>query len=129
MTGYYLSSGYNSGYSVREGAPVDGWEKLKEIALRLCSQPEKIVDEAIKFGAPPICEDGCCTLLDYAMRYQPQDDGTFKIHESENDDDEAYIAMHASGDRELKEHIRRAFCRLVIYEMHKLGLEVNLSVA
>jgi hypothetical protein len=97
--------------------------KLVRCVEQLRVQPERIVQEARRLNAPETCEEGCCTLLDMAQAYQ-SDDGTLVINHQEH-----YILQLASGDRMLKEHVRRAFCRLVIEDMHRQGIEVCLQVS
>jgi hypothetical protein len=54
-----------------------------------------------------------------------QDNGIFEFHS------EGYsITQFTTGsDRAIKAHVRRAFCRLVIEEMHRQCIEVDLTVS
>ena len=121
MTGYSFSIGYLSGYGYK-GSTDDAWQELVIVVEALKKRPERIVAEAQRLNAPEHCEEGCCTLMTLAMSYQCHD-ATLVIHHEERT-----IDQYASGDRMLKEHVRRAFCRLVIEDMHRLGIEVNLKV-
>jgi len=127
MTGYHISIGYNSTLTHIERAGMT-WEALKEVVAELRSQPNLIVGEVQRersnLAEPHI-------LLDYAAAYQDGIDKTLNIIEA-TDDRPAEIMQLASGSgdgRDIKEAMRRAFCRLVIFEMHKRGIEVNLIVA
>jgi hypothetical protein len=121
-TGYTLTIGYLSGHSTKLDKD-EAWQELVRCVEQLRVQPERIVQEARRLNAPETCEEGCCTLLDMAQAYQ-HDDGTLVLNHQEH-----YILQLASGDRMLKEHVRRAFCRLVIEEMHRQGIEVCLQVS
>lgn len=124
-TGYTLELGYQSGYS----SHADAWEALKAYALYLCDHPAEIYDEARKFGAPDALDGE--RLMDYAARYHGAVDLTLVIQDPEGDE-KGHVYQCASGGapaRVLKEHLRRAFCRLVIAEMHRKGIEVNLTVS
>lgn len=73
------------------------------------------------------------TLMPYARAYVGDQDITIRVEEEE---DETYgklpvIRQSASGggeSREIKEAFRRAFCRLVLQEMHRSQMEVSISV-
>ena len=121
MTGYSFSIGYLSGYGYK-GSTDEAWQELVICVEALKRRPERIAMEAQRLGAPEQCEHGCCTLTSLALAYQNAD-ATLVIHREER-----AIDQYASGDRTLKEHVRRAFCRLVIEDMHRLGIEVNLKV-
>jgi hypothetical protein len=129
-TSYYLSVGYLSGYSF-QGGPDAAWEVLKWIVERLRHEPSKLVAEARRLGAPERCARGCCDLRELAERYGAGEDLTLTVVERVDEDDAPvrYIRQVASGDRMLKEHVRRAFCRLVIEEAHREGIEVDLTVS
>jgi hypothetical protein len=127
MTGYYIEAGYCSGASREEA-----WAKIKEITNYLCEHPSLIVEEALKFGAPKSADgDG---IEYYAQKYKERTDLTIRIKEGIDEftkEERNQVVQLASGGgrgRVMKEHMRRAFCRLVMYEMHKLELEVNISV-
>jgi hypothetical protein len=129
MTGYYIEIGYLSGYSWR-GTPEAAWDELKASVVYRCDHPEHIVAEAVRLGA--VENDD---LREHAEEYRGRRDLTLKIVEQprtlaeEQEGFEPYIQQFASGDRVTKEIVRRAFCRLVIEDMHRLGIEVNLKVA
>jgi hypothetical protein len=122
-TGYSITLGYQSGYSTCLDQD-EAWQALVDCVQALRLQPERIVKEAQRLGAPAACEDHCCTLQQMAEAYSSNDDATLRINQRER-----YIYQLATGDRTLKEHVRRAFCRLVIEEMHRQGIEVCLEVA
>ncbi len=121
MTGYSFSIGYLSGASYK-GDTDEAWQELVKCVETLRTQPERIVTEARRLDAPEHCEHGCCTLFSLAQAYQNHD-ATLVIHH-----DAHTIDQYASGDRMVKEHVRRAFCRLVLEDMHRKGIEINLKV-
>ncbi len=121
MTGYTFSIGYISGHSYK-GDKDDAWLELVIVTEALKKRPDRIVAEARRLNAPEQCEQGCCTLMSLAGAYQHTDATIVIQHEEQT------IDQYASGDRMLKEHVRRAFCRLLIEDMHRLGIEVNLKV-
>lgn len=129
-TGYHISIGYNSGISCPAkyiGENGEAWALLKSVVLEICNNVDLIVDEARRFGAPEQCKNGpdCCNLTNHAERYKlPWQDQTIYFDEKRKE-----VIQMASGDREVKEHVRRAFCRLVMNEMHKHGVEINIVVA
>lgn len=128
-TSYLISIGYNSGCSCEKDYidKAKAWELLKNMVRSICADHTLIVDEARKFDAPEHCETGpeCCTLTNHAEKYKlPWTDRTIYFDEKKQQ-----VVQMASGDRLVKEHIRRAFCRLVMAEMHKLHVEINIVVA
>lgn len=131
MTSYTLSIGYLSGYSTdldRDAA----WLALLESVNARRSDPQAIIREAKRFDAPDKCRNGCCTIAEAAAAYDPSNnDLTVVVIDERGPDgeDNRRVVQYASGDRDLKEHVRRAFCRLIIQDMHRRGIEVDLSVA
>lgn len=129
MTGYYIELGYQSGYSADFDLD-EAWKEMKTVCGEICSRPERIADEAVRLGAP--VEDDGAEIYTYAQSYHNCSDLTIKIVEKEKDGEKRrYIQQFASGGnpcRMMKEHLRRAFCRLMMEEMHKRGIEINISV-
>lgn len=124
-TTYIISIGYNSGFSCKHDDSIKdkSWELLKSVVNKICSDPNSIVEEARRFNAPEEEIDEC-TLENCAARYElPWNDMTIYFNEEEK-----LVVQCAAGSREIKEHIRRAFCRLVLQEMHKHNIEINLTV-
>src|SRR5690348_3435921 len=124
-TSYTLSIGYLSGDSFK-GNTDAAWQVLVDTLEHIKQAPERIVTEARRLDAPEMCGEGCCTLQSLAEAYQQYSDATLIIHQT---DGKRYVTQLATGDRTLKEHVRRAFCRLVIEDMHRQGIEVNLIVS
>ena len=122
MLGYYVSIGYNPCNTDNE----ENWETLKRKAKEVCKNPKAIKKEAKKLGCRDKCEDGCCTLEEYVDVYKRffNVDGA-PVH---IDEENKHIVQYASTSTEFKYKIRRAYIRLLIQEMHKLGIEVNLEV-
>lgn len=130
MTGYHmkLSPGYNGTAS---GTDAEIWQQLKTIVEHLCKNQIIVVEEAMRFGMSRT------TAQQYTESYKTFDgtqteDATLQVIEPLEGEESGEIMQLASGgghERILKETIRRAFCRCVIFEMHLRGLEVNLIVA
>lgn len=129
MTGYKITVGYNSNFSKEEVAI-----KLITVGVNIANQPEIIAAEANKYIDMGIA-------IEYAKPFQIQEDKTIqfitKPHNSTDKEDAAednfypYIWMLASGSgesRSYKEEVRRAYCRLILAEMHKLKMEININV-
>lgn len=130
MTGYHISVGYQSGGPDKDEA----WEILKRVVLDLCNAPALIADEAITFGMDR------ATAIEYADAYvgaseatRGTEDSTLRIIEANAAEETPAQIMQLAGgagpSRPIKEAMRRAFCRLVMTEMHKLGIEININVA
>lgn len=123
-TGYILSIGYLSGYSY-QGNQDEAWQQLRAAAQSIALQPERIAEEARKFNAPEwCCEMHCSHLMNYCEIYASK----AVTNPLMIIDNLQHVFISASGDRTLKEHVARAFCRLVIYDMHRQGIEVQLEV-
>lgn len=124
MTGYHFKIGYNGASGVSED---DGWTALREAARKVCDDPKAIIAEARRIGAPENCERGCCPLDGYADNYaDPFSDYGHPVVIIENAKE---VMQMASTGSPIKYHVRRAFARLLIVEMHRRGVEVNLTVA
>lgn len=126
--GYHIRLGYNGRTDWHSD---DAWKELKNFALKLAKQPEVIAEEAKKFNAPENCCDECeTTLIDVCKTYDKSYGNPLTIIDkldNEGDPDKQVMQM-ATGGCLLKDHTRRAFCRLIINEMHKQGIEVSLTV-
>lgn len=121
-TGYTISIGYNSAHEKAEAS-----EMLKRIVMEIQNKPSLIVSEA-KRTNPFVSSN---VLLPYAMAYEhPVRDATITVSvDSETGLTSVHQIASGGGDeRRYKEIVRRAFCRLVIAEMHSLDMEVNLGV-
>ena len=119
MTGYYIEVGYNS---CNDNDEV--WKTLKEKALYLKQHPEIIIENCFVIEGRDDEEE----IREGGEHYKNCNDLTLKIiEESENN----VITQYASGggaSRDIKEKLRRAFCRCIMNEMHKLGMEININV-
>ena len=126
MTSYHISIGYNSGDSCDNDLHQQSkaWELLKTVVLKICENTDWILAEARKFNTPEYCDKSNKTLQEFVDKYKlPWDDLTISINEEQEE-----IVQMASGDRKVKEHVRRAFCRLVLLKMHEHNVEINISV-
>jgi len=117
-TGYHIEVGYNSVHSKEEVA-----EKLVEVVHAICEEPESIVGNARLV-------EGAVMPMEYAESYRkPWQDLTIKIIDKDGLPSVMQMASGGGVERGYKEAMRRAFSRLVIQEMHRCGMEVNLIVA
>lgn len=126
-TGYRVEVGYNSSWH-RD----DAWERLKAEAQRVRSDGQAILAEARRVEALRVDEFSAEVLGEYVAAYAADADLTLTIHESASEDERPCIRQLASGggeSRDIKELLRRAFCRLLIAAMHREGIEVNLVVS
>ncbi len=148
-TEYCIELGYQSGYSF-DGSDDERWTILVDEVRGLIARPELIAAEATAYGAPGYCcEKKCMSLLDACNAYQNIGllDAPITIKGNMNDrhiigspdapvaiEDSTsgrYIVQYTTGGdvRTLKEHVRRAFCRLVIQRMHMYQIEICLTVS
>lgn len=121
MTGYHISIGYNS------GAPISAWEFLLESVEHISAAPEYIVREVRRETLNWTEEE----LRPFAARYKAKDDDTLTIIQPTEGANGQVMQLASGGgeSRLIKEAVRRAFCRLVMLEMHKMRIEVNVTVA
>lgn len=121
-TGWCLSPGYNF-----DSSPERAWAELKDVVADLRERDDLIASEAMRQGAPHRDSAGT-SILEYAEAYKtPSVDATIRIDEKAKA--VRQLATGVGDDRAMKHHVRRAFCLLVITEMHRRGFEVNLVVA
>jgi hypothetical protein len=126
MTGWHISIGYLSGYSTSLNRD-EAWVELKREAVHIAQTPAMLAQEAYEFGAPKVDDvDGSYRLADYCTIYsvKPENGCPLSI-----DDDRQEVMITASGNRTMKEHVARAFVRLLMAAMHRKGIEVNVTVA
>lgn len=121
MTGYHISIGYNANGS------LNAWALLMETVEEVCAAPGHIIAE-VKRETLEWKDD---ELHDYVYRYKARDDQSITITPPEGDKNGEVMQLASGGgeSRRIKEAVRRAFSRLVMLRMHKLGIEVNLTVA
>lgn len=129
MTGYHISIGYLSGYDKEEA-----WEVLKRVVLELCNAPARIAEEAMRFGMNgAVAREYAEAYRGASLESRGTEDSTLRIIEANPvEETKPEIMQLASGggpSRIYKEQMRRAFCRLVMDEMHKLEIEININVA
>lgn len=120
MIGYYVSVGYNPMFTSKA---VE--DKLREVVLEICADPERIIREVWTM-------EGISISPEFAKSYQrPWKDDTIKFIEAQGDSPFQVMQLASGSDpeRSKKESMRRAFCRLVMEEMHKSRMEVSIIVA
>lgn len=120
VTQYSIEVGYNSGNTCDEV-----WDALKQVVIAIQDEPQRIIDEVLRLEPTTDLQ----RLKEFAVCYcRPVEDLTIKVIEDETGQ---YISQFASGggdDRRMKESCRRAFCRLVLEDMHRKRMEVNIVV-
>lgn len=136
-TGYTIEVGYISGDSY-QGDTNEAWQELRAAAEQLRNSPAKLATEAREFGAPFwCCDKHCADINEFCEVYRRNwtDGGPLMIVDKpdemfpcKDDDWQPHLHIMASGDRAMKEHVARAFCRLVMYEMHRKGIEISIRV-
>lgn len=122
MTGYYLSPGYQSA-----GSRKEAWEQMKLFVAYYRDLPDDIIAEVNRVEKVDYPDE----LRECAAEYPVGRDLTLHVREAEDEQEPAIVQFASGGGtyRDAKEQCRRAFCRLVIAECHKRGIEVNMTVA
>lgn len=122
MTGYHMHVGYSGTYSSQHV-----WSRLKAAVEAVRLNRAALVAEVRRLE-PGFSID---TLVPFADRYVLGDDSTLKVIDKPDPDDCQVMQLAGGGGeaRDIKESMRRAFCRLVLEAMHREGLDVNLVVA
>lgn len=67
MRGYHIRIGYNGGGSTEQ--EEFRWQSLIQSARSVADNPQRIVAEARRLGAPERCSQGCCQLSTFADNY------------------------------------------------------------
>ena len=124
MRGYHIRIGYNGGGDAEE--EESRWQSLIQVARSVADNPQRIVTEARRLGAPERCAEGCCELSTFADNYA--NEALSPVSIIDQDGNRQVMQLASTGD-ELKYCVRWAYVRLVIEEMHRLNIEVSLSVA
>jgi len=131
MTSYRISLGY----AYDNPSDERRWDALKAAVADLPNNTHRIAEEAVRLGCP--AEGHGAGLGEYLAGYLPgSTDLTIRVVDEEDPHDppgrRREIWQAASGgdpSRSIKHHLRRAFCRLVMEEMHRRGIEVNVVVS
>jgi len=120
-TSYRLTDGYNSAHDRNEV-----WDELQKVVEELRKDTDRIVNEVLRLEPDRNKKE----IGNLAMYYMPPAvDLTLTIQDTEDSRGVMQLASGTGSARDRKESIRRAFCRLVIEEMHKRKMEVSLIVA
>lgn len=125
MTGWHITIGYNSGHITK----ADAWETLKTVVSNVCSNRTRIGNTALGYGCPQ--SDDAGTLAEHLEKFAiPCPDATITLLEPNSPGDAGTVMLLASATsfNSIKTNTRRAFARLVIQEMHKRQIDVDLSV-
>lgn len=125
MTGYHISMGYCAEFGAGDADYEERWKILQGVARQICDNPQEILEEARRLGAPEECECGC-HLSDYIDNYAfpfTYDGHPIKVLQEQRE-----LMQLAGSACAGKFHVRRAFVRLLMAKMHRLKLELNLHV-
>ena len=127
---YHIYIGYNPHFGDREV-----WEELKRTVFYLRSKTNMIVKEAVRI------EGDTAVLYKAALRYKDENNLTLQIVEHSPEYPKGYCraepcqimqTISCGGYRNIwwpaKKRVCRAFCRLVMKEMHKKDMEINILV-
>lgn len=119
VTTYRIETGYNSAHQNDEV-----WAALKQVVSTIQLNPALIEAEVLRLE--PTANKALVEEI-AALYKPPVHDLTIKVLEV---DDQAVLQSASGGGvyRDAKESCRRAFCRLVIEEMHKRKMEISLIV-
>lgn len=128
MTGYHIRLGYNgaiyNGYANSDAM----WDELKRKTTEICGSPERIAAEARRLGSPETSNDGCWSLEAMCDAYKTGDAYNPITIIEQDVLRERQIMQLASTGEPIKYHVRRAFVRLLMEEMHKCQIEISVSV-
>lgn len=137
-TGWSIRIGYISGSSTKMDSD-DAFKHMMKFAKSLMHNPQAIYDECKAFDCPDTEPDLGYNLMDVCETFSLPylEGGPASIHDEPDefekkhaDDFVPYIHVMASGGmRHIKEETRRAFVRLILKEMHKIHVDVSISVA
>ncbi len=119
MTGYHMTLGYTANTEGGEAGLEKNWRTFKRVVAKLREQPRLILDEVMRV------EKKHWTATEWAEAYSVKA-GQEIIHIAE---DRHEIWLAAAGSEQIKFRFRRAFCRLVMAEMNRRDIEINLIVA
>jgi hypothetical protein len=121
MIGWHITLGYNSGHT----GDAD-WQTVCDLAVMTAGDTKSLADEAFIYTRKEPLE--LREMIEkVAETYQQHD--TFG---SPLFIDEKQIMILASGGgdwRKAKEHVARAFVRLLMQAVHSLGFDISVSVA
>lgn len=123
-TSWNISIGYISG-TTYNGDVNTAWETLKQDAKDLADSPYVLLAE-YNLYARHIGDDETPTLV-YATQYSAKEYNPMTVN-----DEKQRIFIGASGgnpSRAVKEHMARAFIRVLMRRMHERGIDVNVSVS
>jgi hypothetical protein len=117
VTSYKLTDGYSGDFDRDEI-----WQELLVVVDVVREDTNRIVSEVLRVEPKANKKK----IQELAMYYKkPAIDLTIQIRENE----ECREVLQLATGGGLKESVRRAFCRIVIDEMHKRKMEVSLIVA
>jgi hypothetical protein len=121
VTSYSIEVGYNSGKQ-----PDEVWEALKNAVAKIQANPQQLFVEILQFEP-----DANLQMIEEIVgNYKaPVNDLTLKVVEKEGFQAVWQWASGGEPYRGAKESCRRAFCRLILYEMHQQKMEVNIVVS
>ncbi len=123
-TGWHIRVGYISGDSCKYDQE-QAWQLLKDEVANLREDYKAIVMELYRLFPRTFDEPGWKAIEEIARNYAAANTNACFITVFEPD---KQVMLLSTADRELKEHVQRAFVRLVFDAMHKHGIDICLSV-
>lgn len=124
MTSFLLEIGYISGATYNEGAE-GAWAELLQVVERVKRDKSNLWLWVRCHGICPQQDEVGNTLEAYVDQYTKEEFCPLSIRE-----DSVCVGCSGGGvSRTMKEHVARAFCRLVIDQMHAKGISVCLTEA
>lgn len=124
MNPYYLELGFLSG----ESGPADSevaWEELKNVSRIMRARTNTILGELMRVETHRNPEDRG-KLWRLIEQYHPRFDNQAVVVQEQGTSGRILIGRAKDGMRAESEAVRRAYCRLVIQEMHRRGIEITL---
>ena len=123
MTGYHVRVGYNS-----SGDPAHQWESLKNALIVVKANPAMLLNEINR------CNGDLTRSLEHWQWVRTIVTGLAEdssVRPIDNDED-PQIYMTASGggeQRQAREAVCRAVCRILMELMHRRNVEISVVVA
>ncbi len=117
MIGWHITKGYETGYTPRGDSD---WKRIQEFAVAVASIKE-LIDEAINFAPDSLHSK----IGEVAATYKSDVGNPLHIGA-----DEIMILASGGGEyRAAKEHVARAFVRILMRAVHERGFDISVSVS
>lgn len=120
MIDWHITLGYNSGYTGEAK-----WQTVIDLAVMTCEDTKRLMDEAHVYT-----RSEALSLREKIGEVAE----TYKTHDTHGSpvfmDDQTIMILASGGGeyREAKEHVARAFVRLLLARVHEFGFDINVIV-